>query len=105
MLDHEAGQFRAIDKDNPFDRAREFYGLLGERRGRNEDALVRALTRERPVETLHFWPPDHSLPPLCLHVHLLEARAVQRDNAIDAAVTHPPTRWRSSRRHCQLKAN
>ena len=47
VVDHQFGEPCAVEKHYPLHGTGELYGLWGERRGRNEDTLVRPLARQR----------------------------------------------------------
>jgi hypothetical protein len=86
VVHHELGEAAAVDEDDSLDGAREVDGVMAEGRGGDEDALVGALSGEGAVEGLHVGAAHLVLPALGLYVDLLEAEAVERDDAVDPGV-------------------
>src|SRR5690606_10165473 len=89
VLDHQVGDLAAVEEDEAIGRAaRELPRILREPRRRDEDALCRSSAGERPEEGLDRLPGDGVVfrIALRLHVDLLEAEAVERDDAVDASI-------------------
>lgn len=96
VLDHQGREPSAVDQhDGIRDLLAELSGLPGETGRCDEDPLLRAAASERAEECLDLGAPDVTLPTLGLDVDLLQAEFVQRDRAVNPAITRP-TRCTSS---------
>ena len=88
VLNHQRRESSTIDKDDAFcNLACEFSRLAGEAGGGDEDALPRTPPCKRPIERLHLWSTDRSLPAFRLNVNPLEPELVERNNPVDASIT------------------
>lgn len=81
----------------PFYRFSEVDRMSGETRCCDENAAFGFLPGERTVERLQLRAAHCVLPPLGLHVNLLESQLIERDNAVDAGIARVPTLCRSLR--------
>jgi hypothetical protein len=90
VLDHQRREVAAIDQNDLLDLGGEVVSFLREGRRRDEHALVRPPAGQCAVEALDLRATHGILPALGLHVDLLEAQAVERDDAVDPAVAGAP---------------
>jgi len=88
VVDHQGGEFFAVDQD---DAGIVFRGggksLFGEGRRCDEDAFFRAVFGERAGKFLNLGPTDGVFPALGLQVNAIEAQAVFIDDAVDTAIS------------------
>ncbi len=86
-LDHQAREFIAVDQTDRLGRALDVaHGLRRERRSCQNHALVRRFAVHRAGEVADFRCTDGAFPSLGLNINTFQFKAIEVEDAVDAAV-------------------
>ena len=87
VIQHQIDQAFTVDQHKPFDRQRELNRLGSEAGSSNEYTAFGFLPGQGAIKRLQVGAADGALPAFGLHVDLFQPQCVERDHAINAAVT------------------